>query len=247
MSKRDRNRSTKPEGASGDWVYGIHAVEAALANARRTIRRVVALPQIAGRMRGKTHKVETIDEPTMRRLLGADAVHQGVAALVGPLVESGLEALLDLPPGKRLAVVLDQITDPHNVGAILRSAAAFGADAVIMQERHSPPLTGVAAKAASGAADRLAIIRVVNIARTIGELKDAGFTVAGLAEEAAQTMAELKLSGDVALVLGAEGEGLRRLVRESCDVLAKLPTAPEFPSLNVSNAAAIALYELRRQ
>jgi 23S rRNA (guanosine2251-2'-O)-methyltransferase len=191
--------------------------------------------------------IEVAEESELRRLIGENAVHQGVALEAEPLEPVPIEDLLDRPAGARLVLVLDQVTDPHNVGAMLRSAAAFGADGVIMQDRHAPPLTGVVAKAASGAVDVVPVIRVVNIARTVEELKDAGFTAIGLAEEGEKPLSQLKTTGDIALLLGAEGEGLRRLVRDTCHWLARLPTNPRFASLNVSNAAAVALYELRRQ
>lgn len=235
----------------GDWIYGAHAVQAALANVKRTARRLLALSQTQDRWKSAAAKrsipVEVVDDQALKRTLGENAVHQGVALLVAPLPLADIGDLLDRPAGSRLAIVLDQVTDPHNVGAIIRSAAAFGANAVIVQDRHAPQMTGIVAKAASGALDIVSVIRVVNISRTLEELKDSGFTAIGLAEEGTTTLSKLNPTGDIVLALGAEGEGLRRLVRDTCDVLVRLPTDPALPSLNVSNAAAIALYELRRQ
>jgi 23S rRNA (guanosine2251-2'-O)-methyltransferase len=175
-------------------------------------------------------------------------VHQGLLLECEPLPSLSLQdAVLDKPAGDRLVIVLDQVTDPHNLGAILRSAAAFGALAVVVQERHSPPLSGTVAKAASGALDRVPVVEVVNIARALTEMKDAGFQVLGFDSEAAYDIGGLSLTSDIALVMGAEGDGLRRLVRETCDRLVRLPTAPRLPSLNVSNATSVALYEVARQ
>ena len=167
--------------------------------------------------------------------------------LCEPLPKCRLEDLLEKSPGKRcVIVVLDQITDPHNVGAILRSAAAFGALAVVVQDRHAPLESGVLAKAASGALDRIPYIQVVNIARAVQALGQRGFWRVALTGDGTQTLREAMTEGDVVVVLGSEGSGIRRLVRESCDVTAAIPIAPGVESLNVSNAAAIALYELRR-
>jgi 23S rRNA (guanosine2251-2'-O)-methyltransferase len=176
-------------------------------------------------------------------------VHQGWALEVEPLENADLEDVLravEVRQGRATILVLDQVTDPHNVGAILRSAAAFGASGVIVAEHGAPPSTGVLAKAASGALDFLPMVRAVNLARALERLKEAGFWCCGLDESAPAALASLDLGQRVALVLGSEGGGLRRLLRESCDYLARLPTRPELPSLNVSNAAAVALYELAR-
>jgi 23S rRNA (guanosine2251-2'-O)-methyltransferase len=174
-------------------------------------------------------------------------VHQGVVLEAAPLHEPSLHDIIagDNPPD--LLIMLDQVTDPHNVGAILRSAAAFGAGAVIMTERNAPGLTGVLAKAASGATEHVPQIHVVNLARVLDELQEAGYWRVGLAEEGAKELSALDLSGRTVLVLGAEGEGLRQLTRKKCDELAKLPTSGPIGSLNVSNAAAVGLYEARRQ
>jgi 23S rRNA (guanosine2251-2'-O)-methyltransferase len=183
---------------------------------------------------------ERCEAATLAGLLPSGAVHQGLAALVEPLEDLPAETPAHI-------LVLDQVTDPQNVGAILRSAAAFGAAGLVLTERHAAPESGVLAKAASGALDVLPILRVVNLARSIETLKRAGFWCLGLAAEGQSTLAEAKPTGRVALVLGAEGTGLRRLTREHCDQLVRLPTRGPIDQLNVSSAAAVALYELVRQ
>jgi 23S rRNA (guanosine2251-2'-O)-methyltransferase len=215
----------------------------ALANPRRRIRRLLAVDSPPpGR------SAERIDAAGLSALLPAGAVHQGLAAQVEPLPMVDLGELLDeLPPeGPARLVILDQVTDPQNVGAILRSAAAFGAAGVILTERHAAPESGALAKAASGALDALPLVRVVNLARAIETLKQAGFWCLGLASEGEKTLAESEPPARVALILGAEGTGLRRLTREHCDQLVRLPTGGTIDQLNVSNAAAVALYELVR-
>jgi 23S rRNA (guanosine2251-2'-O)-methyltransferase len=193
--------------------------------------------------------LQILDRAAFDRLLPEGAVHQGWALEVDPLPEGDLDDVLraaEVTQGRSIVLVLDQVSDPHNVGAILRSAAAFGALAVIIGEHGAPPATGVLAKAASGALDTVPLVRAVNLARALGKLKEGGFWCCGLDETAPASLASLDLGPRVALVLGSEGTGLRRLVRERCDYLARLPTRPMLPSLNVSNAAAVALYELMR-
>jgi 23S rRNA (guanosine2251-2'-O)-methyltransferase len=248
-------KSGRPERAPDPGallIWGTHSIEAALFNPRRRLRRLLATEAgfarvaVAATQRGV--RVERASEEELDRRLPRDAVHQGLLLECEGLPQLSLgEAVLDQPGGARLVIVLDQITDPHNLGAILRSAAAFSAMAVIVQERHSPPLGGTVAKAASGALDRVPVIEVVNIARALDELKQSGFQVLGFDSDAAYDIAGLDLRADTALVMGAEGDGLRRLVRETCDRLVRLPTAPRLPSLNVSNATAVALYEVARQ
>jgi len=228
------------------WIYGYHAVTAALANPKRRFRRLVATPAALAEHQ-IARPADRLDPPALAALLPAGSVHQGLAALVEPLPFLALEELLDdLPEGPQRLVILDQVTDPQNVGAVLRSASAFAAAGLILTERHAAPESGALAKAASGALDHLPMIRVVNLARAIEAVKRAGFWCVGLAAEAELTIAAAKLAGRTALVLGAEGSGLRRLTREHCDQLVRLPTSGPIAQLNVSNAAAVALYELAR-
>lgn len=247
------------------WLYGGHAVLAAVRNKSRKIQRLMLTPAGRGAFEAalneaKAERAEVAPTPTFEtqaaqdfdRALPQGAVHQGIAALCGPLAEPGLEVLegTDSDQGGPV-VVLDQVTDPQNVGAVLRSAAVFGARAVITTERHAPAATGALAKAASGALESVPYVRVINLARTLSELRNMGFWVVGLDAGAEKPLSEAKGNGATALVLGAEGKGLRRLTAENCDTLARLPVAPGaeaagIDSLNVSAAAAVALYEVVR-
>jgi len=183
----------------------------------------------------------------LSKSLPAGAVHQGIAILVAPLEEPSLEDVLARCGDNALVLALDQVTDPHNVGAILRSAAAFGAAGVIVTDRHAPADTGVLAKAASGALELVPLMRAVNLARTMEQLKEAGFWLYGLDERGDAPIGSLDLKGRACIVLGAEGEGLRRLTAEKCDRLVTIPTSAALAALNVSNAAAVALYEWARR
>jgi 23S rRNA (guanosine2251-2'-O)-methyltransferase len=247
-------------GGGPGWIYGTHAVLAVLANPARRIARIVAvsetLPDIAPRItaqeavRGaRLPPVEALSRDELDQLLPRGSVHQGVAVQAADLEALDIDDLIRLigdRPRVRL-VALDQVTDPHNVGAILRSAAAFGVDAVILPERHAPAASAVMAKTASGALDKVPLVRVVNLARAMDSLKAANVWCIGLAGTAQQTIRDADLSGRVALVLGSEGDGLRRLTRERCDLLVRIPMhGGGVESLNVSNAAAIALYEAFR-
>ena len=182
------------------------------------------------------------DAPDRGRLVPHDAPHQGVVVDVAPLEDVWLDELISNPAEPALLLVLDQVTDPHNVGAILRSAAAFGAIGIVTQDRHSPPESGALAKAASGALERVSWARVVNLARSLEEIGAAGFWRIGLAGDAEMELREALGPKRIALVLGAEGPGLRPNTREHCDALARLPITGAVESLNVSNAAAVALY-----
>lgn len=267
MAKRkhlSKHPSREPEKArrrkdSGVWIYGIHAVVAAVANPRRSCRRIVVaaqaeqglesrLTEAAAACGADRPRPEIRDRRELEGLLPTGAVHQGTAVLADPLAETPLEDICATAGenGDAAVVVLDQATDPRNVGAVLRSAAAFGALAVIVQERHSPQATATMAKAAAGALEKTPLVRVTNIARALQTLKDTGFWCIGLDAEASETLAGAGLSGKVALVLGSEGPGLRRLTRQVCDRLLRVEISENVDSLNLSNAAAIALYELRR-
>lgn len=243
----------------GDLLFGRHAVEAALRNPARPVTRIWCAGDASAEIEAFAATLEPsrrkalpdptpVDRPTLDEMLPAGAVHQNLAAAVGPLPAPSLADLCARWAGEPdvLVVVLDQVTDPHNVGAVLRSAAAFGARAVVVQDRHAPPATGTLAKSASGALELVPLVRETNLARALVRLQEAGFWCIGLAEQGGDQLAEVRLDGRCALVLGAEGTGLRRLVRETCDVLARLPTLPPMPSLNVSAAAAVALYEAFR-
>jgi len=226
-------------------IFGIHAVEAALANEKRTIGKLFLTDNAERRLqevlkaRGVAH--ERVLPKDLDRRLGPDTVHQGALIETAPLPEPSLETLADQTAGRPL-IVLDQVTDPHNVGAILRSAAVFGASGLMMTRRHSPPLDGTLAKSASGALEHVPIVLVQNLARALAELKTLHFTVIGLDGEAPERLEELTWPERAALVLGAEGKGLRQLTRESCDRLCRIAIDGPIASLNVSNAAAIALH-----
>ena len=224
-------------------------VRAALANPRRTVRRLLATRNAAQTLAedgGPRIEPEIVERKAIDRLVPPDAVHQGVALLVDPMEDIRLDDLLK-DEATRVVLVLDQVTDPHNVGAILRSGAAFGASAVITTWRHSPPETAVLVKAAAGAFEVLPYIRIQNLAGLLEKLNEHGFLSVGLDGEAAAQVRDVPRDGQVALVLGAEGKGLRHLTRELCGMLARLPISERVESLNVSNAAAVALYELTRE
>lgn len=228
------------------WLWGAHPVLAALANPARKIERLIATRNAASRLpEGVT--VEVVEPDWLDRLLPPGAVHQGLALKAAPLEDVGLEEAC-FPPDGRPVLVLDQITDPHNVGAIFRSGAAFAARAVLLQDRKSPPLTGALAKAAVGAVDLVPHVRVVNVARAVEQLGEAGYCTVGLAGEAALPLSEAVAdSRPIALVIGAEDKGLRPLVAERCERLARISISPAMESLNASVAAAIVLYEIARK
>lgn len=224
------------------YLYGIHTVRAALDNPRREKRVLLATPNALIRLKeggdlGKVRVTETMPKE-LDRLLGAEAVHQGAALEVEPVNRFGLDDIHPL----ELVVILDQVTDPHNVGAILRTACAFGANAVVTTSRYAPRETGVMAKSASGALDLVPLIEVRNLGDAIETLKQRGLTVLGFDSEAPAPLKLRTQSGRLAIVLGAEGKGLRQRTRELCDEMVRLDMPGPIKSLNVSNAAAIALF-----
>jgi 23S rRNA (guanosine2251-2'-O)-methyltransferase len=243
-SRGPRERSPQ---TAGNWVYGWHAVGAALANPERTILRIVATEanaralDLTKRRLPTPHIMETRD---IDRLVGAESVHQGIAAEVRPLEPYVLEDILHIENPRGPIIILDQVSDPHNVGAIMRSAAAYDAIAVITPKDHSAPETPTMAKAASGGLDIVPRITVTNLAAAMRELKDAGYWIVGLEGEATKLLTELTFAAKTVIVLGAEGKGMRRLTADLCDERARLPMGERMESLNVSNAAAIALYHL---
>jgi len=242
MSRRKKSHQSHGT-ANRPRFWGKHAVAAALDNPERKMLRGWATREAAGFMQFPQDVPLTLAEaPDLARLVPGDAPHQGVVIEVEPLEEVWLDDLLRQGSERAVLLVLDQVTDPHNVGAILRSAAAFGAVGIVTQDRHSPPESGVVAKAASGALERVPWARVVNLARALEEIGEAGFWRIGLAGDADTELKDALGPPRVALVLGAEGTGLRPNTREHCDSLARLPITNTVESLNVSNAAAVALY-----
>lgn len=235
------------------WLYGRHAVAAALANPDRRVRRILATKNAADWLQRMTipealaAKIEDVKPDVIDRALHAGAVHQGLAAEVFDLARARLKETCAPAEARRPVVVLDQITDPQNIGAVFRSAAAFGARAVVVQERRTPPLAGALAKAAAGAIETVPCVKVVNIARALEALAALGYETVGLDGETEGAVADLDKGAPIALVLGAEGAGLRRLVAETCARRARIPIAPAMESLNVSTAAAVALYEITRK
>src|SRR5437764_1895724 len=229
-----------PEGVA--ILYGWHTVAAALANPRRTIRKIIATVNAARRLTEKGLALpvapEIVRPDAIAARLSPDAVHNGLLVEADPLPAFEFEDLA----AEGTLLVLDQITDPHNVGAILRSAAAFGVAAIVTTARHSPEATGVLAKSASGALDLVPTVTVQNLARALTELKERGFLTVGLDSEGETNLSRAPLREPLALVLGAEGKGLRQLTRQTCDIRARLELPGAIKSLNVSNAAAVALY-----
>lgn len=249
----DKERAKRAAAAETVWLFGLHAVRDALTNPRRKRLRLIltknAADKLADAVAAAGMAPEIADPRKFPAPLDPGSVHQGAALEVKPLDWGGLAEVCTGAAGAPLVVLLDQVTDPHNAGAVLRSAEVFGARAVIAPRNHSAPETGALAKTASGALERQPYLRVKNLAEAMEELKRMGFTLLGLDGEAGQTLAGgLAAAGGrpVGLVLGAEGPGLREKTRETCDALVRIPAYGTFGSLNVSNAAAVALYAARQ-
>lgn len=251
LASRPHPAERRPQQDGSLWLYGRHAVAAALANPRRRIARGFATKNARDWLKAlaipeeRLAILEDTRPDAIDRLLPAGAVHQGLAIEATDLERARLKDVCEPGGGRRPVVVLDQITDPQNIGAVFRSAAAFGARAAIVQERRTPPIAGALAKAAAGAVETLPIVRAVNVSRALEALKDLGYFCAGLSGDGAP-LATMPTDRPIAIVLGAEGAGLRQLVSATCDGLFRIPIDPGMESLNVSNAAAVALYETSR-
>lgn len=247
---RQISRHRRPQGGNprgqGVRLWGRHAVLAALANPERRVRRIWGTREALGQLDlPPVIPISYADVADLARLVARDAPHQGLVIEVDPLDDIFLADILQAEvdaDSRRPLVLLDQVTDPHNIGAVLRSAAAFDAAAIITQDRHSPPESGVIARAASGALEAVPWIRVVNLSRALEEIAEAQYWRIGLTGDTRTTLGETLDGSKVALVLGSEGDGMRHNVVEHCDVLARLPISPRMESLNISNAAAVALY-----
>lgn len=249
MSRNHTKRRNAPRAKkSGDggpvWLWGTHAVMAAMTNPKRHIQSLRATEN-AARRTGLSN-AEIVTARQLDAALPASAVHQGLALLADPLPPASLDDILGSAPAR--IAVLDQVSDPHNLGAIFRSAAAFGVSALVLQSRNAPPITGIVAKSAAGAIETVTEARVVNIARAVDQLGEAGYHTVGLAGEgASEIAAAITGAPRLAIVLGAEGAGLRPAVAKACAELARIPIAADMESLNVSNAATIAFYEAARE
>jgi 23S rRNA (guanosine2251-2'-O)-methyltransferase len=242
-SGRRLPRRGRDIGSDGPIIlYGWHTVAAALANPQRHIRKLILTENAARRLADENIAIpvtpEIVRPALIDQRLGPDAVHQGLLAEADPLPSPDIDTL----PQEGIVLVLDQITDPHNVGAIMRSAAAFAVKAIVTTARHSPEATGVLAKSASGALEMVPLVTVQNLARALTEMNDQGFLTVGLDSQGSENLGAIPLRQPLALVLGAEGKGLRQLTRDTCGVVARLDMPGEIKSLNVSNAAVLALY-----
>jgi 23S rRNA (guanosine2251-2'-O)-methyltransferase len=240
--ERARRESLRPDAEQVTVLYGWHSVTAALKNPARKLRKLLTTDNAARRLTDEGIKSaiapEVVRPSAIAERLMPDAVHQGLYLETDPLPSPAVEDL----PAKGIVLVLDQITDPHNVGAIFRSAAAFAVSAIVTTQRHSPEATGALAKAASGALELVPLVSVQNLARGLAALKQNGFLVVGLDSDGEGDLATLPLRAPLALVLGAEGKGLRQLTKEICDHVARIDLPGDLKSLNVSNAAAVSLY-----
>ena len=240
-------------------LYGLHAVREAWLNEERDVHALYLTPQSQNSFEKEIHEArknglnrpqpQIIDKHQVEKMLPKGVVHQGIALSCSPAPEYDIQDFIIRADteGKSAIAILDQVTDPHNVGAILRSASAFGLDGIIMQKKHAPELDGVLAKTACGAVDHMPVAKVTNLSRAIEELQESGFFVIGLDEHSDQNINQIESFDKTALVLGSEGEGIRRLIREKCDHIVKLPTQGRIASLNVSNAAAVTFFTIKNR
>ena len=247
LSMSLKHTQAKSEYKGSHYLYGLHAVRAALSNPRRKLLRLMVseeklLEDLGVGPLAQKVPTELVDKSALNKFVGPGAVHQGVCLQTVPLEQPDLEDLLASQKTFQRLAILDQVTDPHNVGAILRSAAAFAIDGLLMTKNHAPSQSGTLAKAASGALEHVPLVSVTNLARALETLKEEGFWCIGLDGQGEDACATLKTYKKLALILGAEGDGMRRLTRAHCDLVVKISTQNDFCSLNVSNAAAIAFF-----
>jgi len=247
-----KSRNDRPDNRDGVWLFGLHPVRAALQNPARNILSLRASRNAAAELADlaaqRNISVQDTHPADIAALLPPGAVHQGVALLTAPLAPPALEQAAAQAAEDATIVVLDQVTDPHNVGAVLRSAAVFGVAFVVVPDRHAPPESGTLAKSASGALESLPLVRVGNLAQAMKTLQEAGFWIVGLDGDSTDTLDAMPTGGKLALVLGSEGKGIRRLTGENCDQVVKIAMAENaVGSLNVSNAGAVALYHVTSQ
>lgn len=232
-------------------IYGKHAVLAAIANPNRQIIKVMATKESLPELKGKIaeNKIAVVDRREIDKILPRDIPHQGLLVVATQLQSYALEEICDMAEEKQNChlLILDQVTDPQNIGAIIRTSVAFGCLAIILQDKNSPQESGALLKAAAGTYEQLPICRVTNLSRSIDQLKRSGFWIVGMDGYAKTNVDEMEKSGKLAVIMGSEGKGMRRLVEESCDVTIRLPIAPTVESLNVSTAAAIVLYEMSKK
>jgi 23S rRNA (guanosine2251-2'-O)-methyltransferase len=236
--------------ASSMWIYGKHAVKHALRSSNREILRIVILESCADFVKECSNlslKPEIVDKKFFLSVFGGNATHQGCAVFVKKHRELSIEELANDPLDFRPLMFLDQITDPQNIGSIMRAAAVFGARAVVVTDRNSPELTPAIAKAASGSIEYIPFIRVTNLVSTINNLKKNGFWCVGLDERSDKKIQDISLDGKFIFIIGSEGNGMRKLTRETCDFLVTLPSRGKFSTLNAAQAATITLYEVLRQ
>ena len=250
MSKKFVKNGKQNQSCSKLVLYGRHAVMAALENPARKIQKLVCFAENATSVRAKYPHVNIVvaDKKEIDKLVGVDSVHQGYALYCSELEGLSIEELCHITADKQKCnvLILDQVTDPQNIGAIIRSCAAFGTTAVIVQDKNSPQESGSMAKAAAGTMEIVPVVRVTNLARAIETLKKNGFWIVGMDGYAKENVDKLDKNAKLAVIMGSEGSGMRRLIEESCDITVRLPIDPRVESLNVSTAAAVVLYELSR-